>query len=463
MILVALLLTSHFPLMESPVKNVQEHKYLEDSQPPPPLMHPMNSRERRHLIQSARKLSKLLGETPILSTALDAGNIGNSSDVIESGKEEIFPPSISLRRKPSKLDKILLKGKMGRVEASASTIQTDMGILTAHDVPRQCTPSQGSQIVSSNSSSCIKRSPPVLKLDCTRASGGRGKRPRQSSSLEDSDAKSFISTTTVATIQTISTLVASPLSPKSAISALALEKAKLKEARRTKMAKLKWYLGETVPTELVFPAFLNTPTSEITNGEHPQFATIQSRLTKVAKDTPVRARRGNTVPLLRKPSPAGTRDRRSLQLDPAHLKPIRNMSQSEGNTPVSTPVSTTAGLNISHAFPFNATGSTLLPLCSSTESSPSDSSVVDYGRARAKCGSKNFVKLRSPMGSKRKAISIRRAQKITRVFGAPPPNSVLQLSMQNQDKETDIPSSLFSSNSRPGTPVSMYTCKFDEK
>lgn len=168
----------------------------------------MDSRGRKHLMRSARKLSRVLGE-PL--TVFE-------EEMPESTKTT--PPRRSRSLKTSRMKSMdeplpnLLRTKSSKALKSAHN--------SAPSSPRQ-------------------RNLPALKVDCNFA---------RRSSQDDVDLISPCPST-ASSVDSLAT--AAILSP--------MESDEM-EARRMKMAKLARHLGELVPTELVFP----TPTSTTRDG-----------------------------------------------------------------------------------------------------------------------------------------------------------------------------------------------------
>jgi hypothetical protein len=270
----------------------------------------LSPQARRQLIRSTRKLSKILGETPVLPPSFNNSVTPVNEDVKENmaefgfasfssspsksihqsmGSKPISPitaaqAGFSLGTRASRYHTIGTSphpeaGAHNRTLSSYSDIGMYDGIAHCLSVPP---PSVGPH-------SLNNKQPPVLNVDCSLSQGdtygSKRSRTTLSPKVKDDDGLSIISNSTVTSGFTDlfsltsskrrSTIVSpvSPLSPSEGptpTQSLALsqrEKEKIREARRSKVAKLSRYYGEHVPAELVFRK--PTPSVRVTDPHGP--------------------------------------------------------------------------------------------------------------------------------------------------------------------------------------------------
>lgn len=221
--------------------------------PVPLTLNTLSPRARKRLMRSTRKLSKVLGETPIVMSPM----LGQ--DDVYAVEQNFLTPidaefgvlRLPIAKNSGTPHKYRSAGRHLTLNLGSNAQQTRAQTLPA----RHPAASQSSISVPATGRSPDLRGLPVLKLDCS-SSGGSGKRSRlsangPSSDENDADNMSVISTMTADTIGSLPP-IRSPLSPVSVHNNARMKRDEL-EARRTKMAKLSRTLGETVPAELVFP------------------------------------------------------------------------------------------------------------------------------------------------------------------------------------------------------------------
>ncbi|KAH8114262.1 hypothetical protein DFH11DRAFT_1596847, partial [Phellopilus nigrolimitatus] len=428
---------SHSPLISAHSIN----KMSSDPSPPiksasesvPLTTNSMTPRTRKKLQRSTRKLSKVLGETPVLSTALEARDARLDSFDAEMGMLKPSPirkDSTQKRRFVKPGTSLGFGGRLGNIP--------DVPFVDADFSPRPA--------VSSTLPSAFGRAPPVLKVDCSSVAG-KGKRPRQGSSPEsgnNADAQSFISTTT-STFDLFSPSGSreSPNSPMSTISAFR-EKAKSneREVRRTKMAKLARHLGESVPAELLFRSDTPLPNdtnvsmvgpprrSSLVNGRKrmslqldlyqkpdtpaskPAFVSDTASRKNVAAtpaSTPVKNKSGRNV-LLRSRS---LRERTRAELNsPANTRPRSGRARTAEPEKISAPLFVDAIIKQARSDP---------QLQVNQETEPVVGVLEELEEPRVQ------------LSDRQKALYVRRAMKMAQVFGATPPKALWGASMPMRD------------------------------
>ena len=278
------------------------------------------------------------------------------------------------------------------------------------------------------SSPIPSRSPPVLRIDT--AASPKSKRPRQNTSEADCDALSFISTTTTVTMldtlrhHSHSHTRRSPLSPVSSQSFLSSEgeAERAKEKKRMKMAKLSRHLGENVPSELVFPVALpKTPSERADNQSELEVGAWSA---DVAKNFAMEIRNGSVYAPPRRSSLVKRKKRISLSLDFYRRRNAQHMGAPA----------------IVRAYSLSRRGD-------KPETSPKLSVDRNHreeaeNRLQGKVGDdhEDFRHTQTPISEKQRVVNVRRAQKISRVFGAPPPNALLQGTRARELDDDDVDS-----------------------
>lgn len=361
----------------------------------------MSPREKKRLLRSHRKLSKILGETPVLSTTIGSPEVSLAMiDEMDSDPGRKREASAAGRRRST-------------VPVARHDNNAHRGSLAAHHAPR----------MRRASSPIPTRSPPVLRIDT--AAAPTGKRPRQNTSSEvESDAISFISTTTTTTMmldalhphRPHSRSRRSPLSPVSTQSFLSSdgEAERAKERKRAKMAKLTRHLGENVPSELVFPVVLpkrlpGAP-SESAKGARSRGASVETWSSNVAMSLAATKQSSAVYAPPRRSSLVKRRKRISLSLDFYRRKSVQ---------PTGAPiVEGTPAVLCSHSLKREDEGG-----MDTYSSVRADRQLQDQKRPQKfNEASQEPV----PLTEKQRSINVRRAQKMSRVFGAPPPCTLLQ-------------------------------------
>lgn len=362
----------------------------------------MSPREKKRLLRSHRKLSKILGETPVLSTTIGSPEVSlamiDEVNADPGGRQEA---SSAGRRRST-------------VPVARHDNNAHRGSLAAHHAPR----------MRRASSPIPTRSPPVLRIDTAAAPSG--KRPRQNTSSEaEGDALSFISTTTTTTMmlealhppRPHSRSRRSPLSPVSTQSFLSSdgEAERAKERKRAKMAKLTRHLGENVPSELVFPVVLpkrlpGAP-SEPAKGAGSQGVSVETWSSNVAMSLAATKQSSAVYAPPRRSSLAKRRKRISLSLDFYRRKSVQ---------PTGAPiVEGTPAILRSHSLKREDEGGmdTYSPV-------RADRQLQD--QTKPQDFNEEASQKPVPLTDKQRSINVRRAQKMSRVFGAPPPCTLLQ-------------------------------------